>query len=104
MKFCGNPFYTTNSVVKLCTKLVVNGSLSKASNTLGYITFKHSTNKLELLNCFEHYKMLYNKTIVSEDCQQNVGNIVDLLKLRHHNCAAFSYEEIQCMLTDLCTS
>ena len=48
--------------------------------------------------------MLCNKTIISEDCQQNVGNILDLLKLRHHNCTAFSYEEIQCMLTDLCTS
>ena len=90
--------------MKLCTKLVVNGSLSKASNTLAYIAFKHHTNKQELLNCFEHHKMLCNKTIVSEDCQQTVGNILDLLKLRHHNCTAFSYEEIQYMLTDLCTS
>ena len=104
IKFYGNAFYSINSLVKLCTKLVVNGSLSKASNTLGYIAFKHNTNKQELLNCFEHYKMLCNKTIVSEDCQQNVGNILDLLKLRDHNCTAFSYEEIQCMLTDLCTS
>ena len=89
--------------MKLCTKLVVNGSLSKASNTLGYKDFKHNTNKLELLNCFEHYTMLCNKTIVSVDCQQNIRNILHLLKLRHHNCKAFSYEEIQCMLTDLCT-
>ena len=70
---------------------------------LGILAFKHNTNKQELLNCFQHYKMLCNKTIVSEDCQQNVGNILDLLKLRHHNCTAFSYEEIQWMLTDLCT-
>ena len=83
IKVYGNAFNTTNSLVKLCTKLVVNGSLSKASNTPGYIAFKHNTNKLELLNCLEHYKMLCNKTIVSEDCQQNVGNILDLLKLRH---------------------
>ena len=37
IKFYGNAFYSTNSLVKLCTKLVINGSLSKASNTLGYI-------------------------------------------------------------------
>ena len=86
IKFYGNAFYSTNSLVKLCTKLVVNGSLSKASNTLGYIAFKHNINKQELLNCFDHYKMLCNKTIVPENCQQNVGNILDLLKLRHHNC------------------
>ena len=103
LNFMGMFFNTTNSLVKLRTKLAVNGSLSKTSNTLEYIAFKHNTNELELLNCFKHYKMQCNKTIVSEDCQQNVENILDLLKLRHCNCAAFSYEEIQCILTDLCT-
>ena len=29
IKFYGNAFYTTNSLVKLCTKIVVNGSLSQ---------------------------------------------------------------------------
>ena len=46
--------------MKLCTKLVVNGSLSKASNTLGYIAFKYNTNKQEVLNCFKHYSMVYS--------------------------------------------
>ena len=45
MKFCGNPFYTINSLVKLCTKLVINGSLSKASNYLFIYLFIYLSDK-----------------------------------------------------------
>ena len=100
IKFYGKAFCSTNSLVKLCTKLVVNGSTSKASNTIGYIAFKQNTNKLRLLNCFEHFQR-FSCIIVSEEYQQNVGNILDLLTIRDYNTTAFTYEEIQCMLIDL---
>ena len=99
IKFYGNAFCSTNSLVKLCTNLAVNGSHSKACNTLGYIAFKQNTNKVQLLKWSEHFRMMSCKTDISEKCKKMVGNILDLLKIRDCNTTAFTYEEIQCMLT-----
>ena len=74
---------STNLCVKLCTKLVVNGSCSNISKTLNLII--HHTNVSMKVMCNSKCQLLkavrdHNK--INEEDLKHVGHIKDLLSMR----------------------
>ena len=61
----GTAFHCATSLVKLGRMVAAHDSLSMASNTLGYLAFKHNTNKFELLRNVEIYQSFCHKTAAS---------------------------------------
>ena len=96
---------STNLCVKLCTKLVINGSSSYISKTLNHIIY-HTNVSMKIV-CNSKFQLLkavrYHENTITEEDLKHVGNIKDLLYIRIFK-NKFTAEEINAMINVACTA
>ena len=102
--FMCNMSASTNLCVKLCTKLVLNGSCSNISKTLNHIIY-HTNVSMKVMyntNC-QLLKAVRDHNTSNEEDLKHVGNIKDLLSMRVFK-NGFTAGEIDAMLNFVCTT
>ena len=106
IKFFNAAINSSNSVIKLCASLALNGSGSSISNSLSHISHKNRTARHDLINSFSALR--YNNVLFNSE----TSLIIDLLIMRHvisSPCHVYyenslTFYEISFALNVLCTS
>ena len=102
--FMCNMSASTNLCVKLCTKLVINGSCSNISRTLNHIIYRTNVSMKVMCNTkCQLLKAVRDYNTINEDDIKHVGNIKDLLSMRVFK-NGFTAREINTMLNFVCTT
>ena len=101
--FMCNMSASTNLCVKLCTKLVINGS-SNISKTLNHIIY-HTNVSMKVMchtKC-QLLKAMRDHNTINEEDLKHAGNIKDLLSMRVIK-NGFTAGEIKTILNFVCTT
>ena len=94
----------SNLCVKLCTKLVINGSCSNISKTLNHIIYHTNVSMKVMCNTkCQLLKAVRDHNNINEEDLKHVGNIKDLLSMRVFK-NGFTAGEINAMLNFVCTT
>ena len=102
--FMCNMSASTNLCVKLCTKLVINGSCSNISKTLNHIIYHTNVSMKVICNTkCQLLKAERDHNTINEEDLKHVGNIKDLLSMRVFK-NGFTTGEINAMLNFVCTT
>ena len=92
-----------NSVLNLCFKSALNGSMSKVSNTLNHMSYLLKESKTSIVQGKKTCKALVSLSD-NQVVLQKAANIVDLLYLREKSkSSAFTNSELTTMINHLCT-
>ena len=102
--FMCNMSTSTNLCLKMCTKLVINGSCSNISKTLNHIIYHTNVSMKVMCNTkCQLLKAVRDHNTINEEDLKHVGNIQDLLSMRVFK-HGFAAGEINAMLNCVCTT